>query len=296
MLIFACPGQGSQSEGFLIPWLEAYPQLEGVLSELSQSCGRDLMELGTVSSEEVIRDTANAQRLIVGASIGIFRVALSGVKFGGVVGHSVGEFAAAAVSGVLSDTDAMQLVGIRADAMAAAAAMIPTSMAAVLGGNEDDVIAKIRELSLEPANFNGGQIVAAGEKKAIEALVMNPPEKTRVVELKVAGAFHTSFMSSAVEKMQEAIASIRPKNPTVQLWSNSDGGVVESGEKFLSSLVEQIARPVRWDSCMKSIDQAENKVVELPPAGALTGLLKRGATNVTAIALKQPSDIEKISE
>lgn len=295
MLIFACPGQGSQSEGFLSPWLEAYPSLEAKLQELSVSCGKDLINLGTQSSEEEIRDTANAQRLIVGATIAVHRVVFADMEFEGVVGHSVGEYAAAAIAGVITDEEAMRLVGVRADAMAAAASLVETSMAAVLGGDEDSVIAKLVSLGLEPANFNGGQIVAAGKKDAIADLVANPPEKTRVIELKVAGAFHTSFMLPAVEKVREAAKSVHPRDPLVRLWSNADGREISSGNEFLSSLVEQIARPVRWDLCMAEINQVSTRVVELPPAGALSGLLKRGASNVTAIALKNPSDVEKVS-
>lgn len=296
LLILACPGQGSQSQGFLAEWIAAYPELEVKLAELSEACGRDLVELGTTASEDEIRDTANAQRLIVGSAIAIQRIALAKVSYEGVVGHSVGEFAAAALAGVVSDADAMKLVAVRADAMAQAASLVPTSMAAVLGGDEESVLSSLKELELEAANFNGGQIVAAGRKDAISQLVANPPEKSRVIELKVAGAFHTSFMQPAVAQVSKAAEKITPIDPQVALWSNSDGSRVESGDKFLSSLVNQIARPVRWDLCMKAINTPGNTVVELPPAGALTGLLKRGATEVTAIALKQPADIEKIGQ
>ncbi len=295
MLIFACPGQGSQSEGFLAPWLDAYPSLREKLQELSEACGRDLIKLGTESSEDEIRDTANAQRLIVGATIAVHRVVFAGIEFDGVVGHSVGEYAAAAIAGVITDEEAMKLVGVRADAMAEAASLVQTSMAAVLGGDEVSVIETLTSLGLEPANFNGGQIVAAGKKDAIANLVTNPPEKTRVIELKVAGAFHTSYMLPAVEKVREAARVINARDPLVTLWSNADGKSVSSGSQFLASLVEQIAKPVRWDLCMGEINQPGNKVVELPPAGALSGLLKRGASSVTAIALKNPTDLEKVS-
>ena len=138
---------------------------------------------------------AVVSRLIVGSALAVYRTVFESKKIDGVLGHSVGEYAAAAIAGVIGDNDAMQLVARRADAMAEAAAKTPTSMAAVLGGEEADVLTALRQLELEPANFNGsGQIVAAGAKAAIQRLVANPPEKARVIELKVAGAFHTSFM------------------------------------------------------------------------------------------------------
>jgi len=295
MLIIACPGQGSQTPGFLSPWLEAYPQLEATLTSLGEACGADLVRLGTTAEEEEIKDTANAQRLIVGSALAVYRAVFAGKKVDGVLGHSVAEYAAAAIAGVIGDNDAMQLVARRADAMAEAAAKTPTSMAAVLGGEEADVLTAIRQLELEPANFNGsGQIVAAGAKAAIQRLVENPPEKARVIELKVAGAFHTSFMESSKEPVAEVAEGFSAKDPEIKLWSNVDGAQVQDGTAFLSSLVSQIASPVRWDKCMASLSGLSATVVELPPAGALTGLIKRGVLDATAIALKTPADVEKV--
>ena len=295
MLIIACPGQGSQTPGFLLPWLEAYPQLEATLTSLGEACGADLVRLGTTAEEEEIKDTANAQRLIVGSALAVYRTVFESKKVDGVLGHSVGEFAAAAIAGVIGDNDAMQLVARRADAMAEAAAKTPTSMAAVLGGEEADVLKAIGQLELEPANFNGsGQIVAAGAKAAIERLVESPPEKARVIELKVAGAFHTSFMESAKKPVAEVAEGFSAKDPEIKLWSNVDGAQVQDGTAFLSSLVSQIASPVRWDKCMTSLSGLSATVVELPPAGALAGLMKRGVLDATAIALKSPADVEKV--
>ena len=295
MLIIACPGQGSQTPGFLSPWLEVYPQLEATLASLGEACGADLVRLGTTAEEEEIKDTANAQRLIVGSALAVYRTVFESKKVDGVLGHSVGEYAAAAIAGVIGDNDAMQLVARRADAMAEAAAKTPTSMAAVLGGEQADVLEAIGQLELEPANFNGsGQIVAAGAKAAIQRLVENPPEKARVIELKVAGAFHTSFMESAKEPVAGVAEGLSAKDPAIKLWSNVDGAQVQDGTAFLSSLVSQIASPVRWDKCMASLSGLSATVVELPPAGALAGLMKRGVLDATAIALKTPADVEKV--
>ena len=295
MLIIACPGQGSQTQGFLLPWLEAYPQLEGNLASLGKACGADLVRLGTTAEEEEIKDTANAQRLIVGSALAVFRTVFKRAKFDGVLGHSVGEYAAAAIAGVIGDHEAMQLVAKRADAMAEAAAKTPTSMAAVLGGEETEVLSAIEQFELEPANFNGsGQIVAAGAKSAIQSLVESPPDKSRVIELKVAGAFHTSFMESAKQSVAQLAESFSPVDPEINLWSNVDGGQVKNGSAFLSSLVSQISNPVRWDKCMTSLSGLGATVIELPPAGALAGLVKRGVSDATAIALKTPADVEKV--
>ena len=295
MRILMCPGQGSQSEGFLIEWFASVPGFQEKIIELGKAAGKDLVRLGTMASEDEIKATENAQPLIVAASIAAARTAINLADFDGVVGHSVGEFAAAAISGVLSDEDAMKMVSVRANAMAEAAKLEVTSMAAVLGGEQDQVLAALEELGLSAANYNGaGQIVAAGSKAAITQLVATPPEKSRVIELKVAGAFHTHFMQPAVTKLSEVAATVSASVPQMKLWSNVDGALVTDGERFLASLVSQVSNPVRWDLCMASIDKLSATVVELPPAGALAGLAKRGMPNSTAVALKNPTDLEKI--
>lgn len=295
MRILMCPGQGSQSEGFLTGWFESVPGFEAKVRELSEAAGKDLVRLGTLSSEEEIKATENAQPLIVAAAIAAARTALNLSDFDGVVGHSVGEFAAAALSGVITDEDAMRLVSVRANAMANAAKLTHTSMAAVLGGEESEVLAALDQLGLSAANFNGaGQIVAAGTKSAIDLLVATPPTKARVIELKVAGAFHTNFMQPAVELLAQEASNVPTNDPKIKLWSNVDGQMVTSGKEFLASLVSQVSSPVRWDLCMANIDPHSATLVELPPAGALAGLAKRGMPNSQAVALKTFADIEKI--
>lgn len=295
MLIVACPGQGSQSQGFLVPWIENVAGFSDNLERLGKAANRDLIALGTTADEESIKDTANAQPLIVGASIAAYRTAFAKFPVSAVVGHSVGEFAAAAIAGVISDDDAMRLVTVRADAMSKAAKEASTSMAAVLGGEPELVLATLESLGLYAANFNGaGQIVAAGEKSRIEKLVAEAPAGTRCIELKVAGAFHTEYMESAVAELRKAASEVAVSDPKVKLLTNKDGSVVTSGTEFLELMVNQVASPVRWDLCMSTLDTPGAKLIELPPAGALAGLAKRGMPNTTAIAIKTPADLEKV--
>lgn len=296
MLVFACPGQGSQSQGFLSPWFAAKPELRQRLAQLSKACGKDLIQLGTESDEETIRRTENAQPLIVGSAIAIYREFFEG-RAEAVVGHSVGEFAAAAIAGIISDDDAMRLVSIRATAMQRAAESEATSMAAVIGGEEPEVLKSIEAAGIFAANYNGaGQIVAAGGRAGIDQLVSNPPERARVIELKVAGAFHTHYMASAVQELAEAAASVEVSDPRFPIWTNFDGGQITSGLEFLNLMVSQTANSVRWDRCMDQLQNASAKVVELPPAGALSGLVKRGAPAASALALKSPDDVLKVAE
>lgn len=299
MLAIVCPGQGSQTPGFLTDWLE----VDGVrdhLTALGDITGRDLLAHGTTSDEETIKDTAVAQPLIVAAGLVSARALFGDSLPAGAIlaGHSVGEITASALAGALSETDALTFVRERANAMAQAAATTPTGMAAVLGGDPDEVLAKLSDLGLTPANANGGgQTVAAGTLEQLEALVANPPAKARVIPLKVAGAFHTSHMQPAVGVLQELSSSLSPQNPQLTLLSNFDGAPVTDGAANLASLVAQVSRPVRWDLCMETLAaQGVTGVLELAPAGTLVGLARRGLKGVKTLALKSPAELDAARE
>lgn len=294
MIVVVCPGQGSQTPGFLTPWLEDAESAR-LAADLGAAAGINLVAHGTESDAETIRDTAIAQPLIVGASL-ISLAALeraADVKVAAIAGHSVGEFAAAAGAGVLSPSDAMQLVGIRGRAMADAAAQIETGMAAVIGGDQDAVVSHLETLGLSPANYNGaGQIVAAGPVDALARLKAEPPAGARVIPLQVAGAFHTSFMAAAVEQVGQAASGLAAHNPSITLWTNRDGSVVSNGATYVDLLVGQIASPVRWDLCMADFAaRGVTGVIELAPAGALVGLAKRALPGVATVAVKTPADL-----
>jgi [acyl-carrier-protein] S-malonyltransferase len=297
MQIIACPGQGSQAAGFLDTWLSEVEGFRAVMEKLSLASDLDLVGLGTTADDAKIKDTAIAQPLIVASSIATYRTLFRDSPVAGVLGHSVGEFAAAAIAGVISDEEAIRLVAIRARAMAKAAAEHPTSMAAILGGDPTEVMLAVGALGLEIANHNGaGQLVAAGDQSKIAALIASPPAKTRVIVLKVAGAFHTSYMDSARLELAEAVAQIAVTDPIMKLWRNVDGQLCDSGQIFIDSLVSQVTAPVRWDLCMANLPEEQLDFVELPPAGALTGLVKRAVPNANPIALKVPTDFEKVTK
>ncbi|MGR2753473.1 ACP S-malonyltransferase [Agromyces arachidis] len=295
MIVVACPGQGSQTPGFLSPWL-AEPSFAERLAALSDASGVDLERHGTESDAETIRDTAIAQPLIVAAGILAFdALAADGrvARIGGVAGHSVGEITAAAATGVLDAADAMRFVAARGRAMAEAAALEPTGMSAVIGADESELLARLDELGLEPANFNGGgQIVVAGATDALERLRAEPPSGARVIPLQVAGAFHTRYMQPARERLAEVALSLSAADPAHTLWTNRDGTPVASGSSFVELLVGQVASPVRWDRCMASFaDAGVTGLIELAPAGALVGLAKRALKGVPTVAVKTPDDL-----
>jgi [acyl-carrier-protein] S-malonyltransferase len=290
VIVVVAPGQGSQTPGFLAPWLElagAREQLEA----LGDAAELDLVALGTTADADTIRRTEIAQPLIVAA--GILAAGALERPVTAVAGHSVGEVTAAVVGGVLSDIDGMRLVATRGRAMATAAAAAPTGMSAVVGGDETVVVARLTELGLTPANrTGGGQIVAAGELPALEALRTAPPAGARVIPLQVAGAFHTAVMAPAVEVLRDFAGTLSPADPVARLWTNRDGTEVGSGSAFLDLLVGQVASPVRWDRCMESFSAAGvTGLVELAPAGTQTGLAKRALKGLPTVAVKTPSDL-----
>ncbi|NBE54254.1 ACP S-malonyltransferase [Streptomyces boluensis] len=297
MLVLVAPGQGAQTPGFLTPWLDL-PGAADRLAAWSDAIGLDLAHYGTQADADAIRDTAVAQPLLVAAGL-LSAAALGELAPGAVAGHSVGEFTAAALAGVLDDTAALQLVRKRGLAMADAAAITETGMSALLGGEPDTVLPHLDKLGLTPANVNGaGQIVAAGTMAQLAALAEDKPEGTRrVVPLKVAGAFHTEHMAPAVTVLQGAAAELAPADPKLTYVSNKDGRAVDSGAEVIARLVGQVANPVRWDLCMETFKElGVTALVEVCPGGTLTGLAKRALPGVQTLALKTPDDLDAARE
>lgn len=297
MLVVVAPGQGSQAPGFLEPWL-AIPRVQDRMRWLSAVSGVDLITHGTTSDAETIKNTAVAQPLIVAAGlVSLLEIfphpSEAYAAIGAGAGHSVGELTVAAGAGVLSAEQAMVFVRERGTAMAAAAATTPTGMAAVLGGDEVEVLAAISAAGLTPANINGaGQIVAAGTVEQLNAFETNPPAGTRCIRLQVAGAFHTEHMRPAVGVLADYARAISTHDARVPLLSNADGQVVREGRDILTRLVTQVANPVRWDLCMQTmIDMGVTALIELPPAGTLAGLAKRALPGVEIVTVKTPDDL-----
>jgi [acyl-carrier-protein] S-malonyltransferase len=290
MLAIIAPGQGSQTPGMLSAWLED-AQIRTLAQEISDAIGLDVVRLGTTADADEIKDTANAQPLIVAAGLMSAHALGATGSFSYVAGHSVGEITAAAIAGALTPIDAMKLVRARGVEMAKAAGVTPSGMAAVLGGDRQVVLSAIADLGLVAANDNGGgQIVAAGDLDAIAQLA---PVGARVRPLAVAGAFHTSYMQPAVEPLRTLAATMTTSEPSVGVLSNKDGAVVKDGAEVLERIVNQIANPVRWDLCMETlVSLGVTGVIEVAPAGTLVGLIKRAAPSIEQFAFKSPEDLD----
>ena len=300
MLAVVCPGQGAQKPGFLNSWLEI-PAFAKTLRELSTACDMDLETYGTTADEQTIKDTAIAQPLLVASAIASAHVLFEpdGAFAPDVLaGHSVGEIAAATLAGVLTPEQAMRFIQVRAEGMAKASAATPSSMAACVGGDHDEILSAIDSLGLTPANVNGGgQIVAAGSIGALDTLAHNPPERTRVIPLAVAGAFHTEFMSSAVAPLSTVAEEITPRDPQITLLSNAHGQSVSQGTDYLALLVQQVTQPVRWDKCQSTmVARGVTGLLELCPGGTLTGIAKRAMRGVEVFAVKTADDLTSAKE
>lgn len=303
MLVLVAPGQGAQTPGFLTEWLD-FPGVRGALEAWSDAAGLDLIRYGTEADAEEIRDTAVAQPLLVAAGLASAYTLFDDPaelprKVGAVAGHSVGEITAASLAGVLPHEEALRLVRTRGLAMAEAAAVTETGMAALLGGDPAVTVPHLEKLGLTPANINGaGQIVAAGTKEQLAALEADKPEGVRkVVVLKVAGAFHTHHMAPAVDTLAKAAEALAPADPKLPYVSNKDGQTVAGGAEVLERLVGQVANPVRWDLCMETFKElGVTAVIELCPGGTLTGLAKRALPGVKTLALKSPADLDAARE
>ena len=302
MLIIVAPGQGAQTPGFLSPWLED-PAFAERLDWLGAVAGLDLAHYGTEADADTIRDTAIAQPLLVGAglvaALSLFPHPSDAFgRIGAVAGHSVGELTAAAGARAITAEQAMVLVRERGRAMAEAAKTTPTGMTAVLGGDAEEVLATLDKHGLTPANVNGpGQVVAAGTTEQLQTLADNPPEKARLMPLSVAGAFHTEHMAPAVDVMGRLARGVSTHDPRTALISNADGKVVHDGRDVVRRIVKQVANPVRWDLCMKTMsDLGVTGILEVPPAGTLTGIAKRALKGVETFALKTPDQLDAARE
>lgn len=282
----------------LAEWL-ALPGAADRIAAWSAISGLDLARLGTTATAEEITDTAVTQPLVVATTLLAHEeLARRGLPAETVVaGHSVGEIAAYAIAGVISADDAVRLAAVRGSEMAKACALEPTGMSAVLGGDEDEVLARLEALELIPANRNAaGQIVAAGAVAALEKLAEDPPAKSRVRQLATAGAFHTHYMGSALDGYAAAAAGVSANEPTTTLLSNVDGRPVVSAADAMDKLVAQLTRPVRWDLCMRTIGElGTTAIVEFPPAGTLTGIAKRELRGVATHAVKTPADLDGLT-
>lgn len=300
------PGQGVQRAGMLDPWLAA-PAAAGLVARWSELADIDLVAAS--KDDEALQDTAVAQPVIIATALLSLRLVREtiGAPDGQILfaGHSVGELAAAAGAGYLSEENAVALAAARGRAMSLACGAGSTGMAAVMpakraGTSDEEIEARTREAGLGIANRNGShQYVVAGPLAAVEDFAAAPPAGMRVMKLDVAGAFHTAAMASATAPFERAVADCPVSEPSSPMLGNSDGAVIGGPEDFRRRLVAQISSEVRWDLCVAAIAAAahpESVVLELAPGGPLTRLAERSGASFRALAIRTTDDVALLSD
>lgn len=297
--VVVAPGQGSQAPRMLTPWLRD-PTLRALVDEWSRSSGLDLAQLGTKAPAAAIVDTEVAQPLLVVAGVLALQVRSAAELAGDeaalvTAGHSIGELVAAVAAGVLRPEQAVRLAVVRGRAMAASCRRAETGMTALLGGDPDELTCIIEELGLQVANRNApGQLVVAGPVAALTRVEQALPEQVKVRPLQVAGAFHTVAMAAAQEEFAAAVAAEDFADPICPWLSNADGEPLETAANAADSLVHQIVSPVRWDLVTQGIAARDPRaLIELPPAGTLTGIAKRELPHVRAIPIASPATLRR---
>lgn len=289
--IILCPGQGSQKPGMVTPWLDDDAAAD-FLRQAGETAGLDLVDLGTQADAETLQDTAVTQPLIAALSLaGALSAGLLAQPGNVVAGHSLGGLTALGVAGVLEPLEVVRLAAARGRAMAQCAAQNPGVMVALLGGQPAEVLSAIADAGMTPANINGaGQIVAAGTPQQFAAMQSSLPDGVRARSLPVAGAFHTQAMAAAEATFLQEVGSVQASAPACDLVDDATGELHPAGTPLgdvAQWVARKITRPVRWDLVSETLNGREvEQAVELPPAGVLSALARRGLTGAKCLPLR----------
>lgn len=308
MTISLFSGQGSQYPGMGRDILEAYPHTGELYDIASDILGRDMRKICFDSSPEELAQTVNAQPAILltslvcnSAAISKAHMAAIPFSFDGVAGHSLGEYAALTMSGMVSLEDVFRLIKARAEAMDEAARENKGAMAAVmkLAPEKIEEVCSAANNYVAAVNYNSPmQTVIAGTPEGIEEVSAVFAEmKARVVKLNVAGAFHSKLMQSAADKFYETAKTIEFKAPQVKYYSNVTGGELTDFSDMPSLLAKHIVSPVRFTSELAAMKEAgADTFVEFGPGKTLTGLVKKTLTDVRAFNIENMETLGKTEE
>jgi [acyl-carrier-protein] S-malonyltransferase len=301
MLAFTFPGQGSQRPGMGRPWAD-HESWE-LVDEASDVAGRDVGKLLLDADADELKDTRNAQLTTFVSSLMVLdAVERLGIDANYCAGHSLGEYTALAATGALGFQEGVQLVSDRAAAMHEAACSQPGTMAAVLGLDDDqvEVACNLADADVWVANFNApGQVVIAGSHDGVEAAGKHAKElgAKKVMALPVSGAFHTSFMASARDRLRDAISVADIRDAEIPVVSNVDAKPHDRGGEWTALLSAQLASPVRWKQCLQTLaGLGVTEFAELGPGGVLTGMAKRTVVGARTISVATPEDLDRLLE
>ena len=300
------PGQGSQTVGMMSELAETYPQIKDTFAEASSALGKDLWAI--CQDEEQLNKTQYTQPALLAASIAIWRILQDKItpKPCYLAGHSLGEYSALCAAGVLSFTDAIQLVHKRGQLMQEAVVGIDTAMAAVLG-LEDNRVETLCEQATEhvdgaivgAANFNSpGQVVVSGNAIGVTAVidkVQNTGKKA--IPLKVSVPSHCSLMHPASSALAEALAAINFDQAQIPVIQNRHAHVETSTTGIKQALTEQLSEPVLWSKTMQELaDKQIDILIECGSGNVLSNLAKRQALPITSYPTDKPARLDKLLE
>ena len=303
---FVFPGQGSQSVGMLDAWGD-HPVVLETLREASAALGEDVDRLIKEGPKEALALTTNTQPVMLVAAVAAYRawMAETGLAPAAVAGHSLGEYSAMVAAGVLSLSQAVLLVRLRAQAMQEAVPVGTGAMAAILGMDAAKVIAGCDEVTqsfgadsrevVEAANFNDpAQTVISGSKAAVEKAceVLKAQGAKRALILPVSAPFHSSLMRPAAEKLRERLESVEFAAPQMALINNVDVAVEVDADRIRDALYRQAFGAVRWVECVQAIKaHGITTLVECGPGKVLAGMVKRIDPELTGLALFDPATL-----
>jgi len=300
-LAFVFPGQGSQAVGMLDAW-SGNEAVSDVIAQANTALGEDLGALIAGGPAQELNLTTNTQPAMLTASLAMLAAwrAAGGSEPQVMAGHSLGEYAALTAAGSLELADAVRLVRVRADAMQAAVPVGTGAMAAILGLEDDAVIAACHKAEqaevVEAVNFNApAQVVIAGHRAAVERAMENAKAAgaKRAVLLPVSAPFHSSLLKPAAAVLSEALLKIELRSPSIAVIHNVDVQVHDEPAAIRQALVDQAWHPVRWVQTIEAMaSQGVTHVVEFGPGKVLSGLVKRIAPTLTGISVTDPASMQ----
>ena len=298
---FVFPGQGSQTVGMLDAWASDQAAQQ-IVAQANEALGEDIGALIANGPAEDLNLTTNTQPAMLTASLAMLAAwrAAGGPEASVMAGHSLGEYAALTAAGSLSLADAVRLVRIRADAMQAAVPVGTGAMAAILGLEDDAVIAACQQASqsevVEAVNFNApAQVVIAGHKAAVERAMDNAKAAgaKRAVLLPVSAPFHSSLLKPAAAILAQALADVQINVPKVPVIHNVDVQMHQEPAAIRQALVDQAWHPVRWVQTIEAMAaQGVTHVVECGPGKVLSGLVKRISPGLTGMSVTDPASMQ----
>jgi len=293
------PGQGSQRTGMLAELAAIHPVIQSTFAEAADVLGTDYWSMSQAGPDNVLSDTRNTQPLMFISDIALWRLLNEqGLeKPVAIAGHSLGEFAAMVAASALTFEDGLKLVAKRAELMAAAVPEGEGGMAALIGMDDDAVVALCEKLTgeriVEAVNFNApGQVAVSGHLDALQQLTEVAKEHgaRKAMMLPVSVPNHSSLMRSAGEQLSETINAINWQTPAIPLLQNATAKVAPTPEVFLSTLREHVYNPVRWTNTIQNLRDHHNvsRVIECGPGKVLTGLSKRIDKTLPTLASETP--------